>query len=92
MVLQIRRSYEANTQLSPKMRDQLSGLSIVKKDLAVRLKGKRYERRTEPRPCWLIVQMKSHASRAKKRLFCNSGFQLDKIEVEMLSIITSRYH
>jgi len=24
-------------------------------------KGKRYERRTEPRPRWLIVQMKSHA-------------------------------
>ena len=44
MVLQMRRSCEANT------RDQLSGLSIVKKDLAVRLKGKRYERRTELRP------------------------------------------
>jgi hypothetical protein len=50
MVLQMRRSCEANTQLFPKMRDQLSGLSIVKKDLAVRLKGKRYERRTESRP------------------------------------------
>ena len=58
MVSQMRRSCEANTQLSPNMRDQLSGLSIGKKDLAVRPKAKGMRG-------GLIVEMKSHASRAK---------------------------
>ena len=75
MVLQMRRSCEANT------RDQLSGLSIGKKDLAVRPKAKGMRG-------GLIVEMKSYASRAKKSI-CDLGFQLDKIEVGVLSTIIS---